>query len=303
MAERDRIAHYFAPLSQEEPGAFNLTDDAALLESLVYTTDSVIEGIHVMPGSTAAQVARKLVRRNLSDLAAMGARPWRYLLNLHTPSSLPDVWFADFAATLREEQERFGMVLAGGDSTTGGNVVHATLTCIGRTDGTVLRRNNAQAGDDVYVSGTLGDAALGLHILKQNDFKVRGEHAAHLIDRYETPQPRLELGAKLHGIASACMDISDGLLSDAERMAQASGVQFALECELLPLSKAAQEAGVPALQAALHGGDDYELLFTAPVSAREALEEMGVTRIGTVRKGSGLLLDGKEVVSQGWEYR
>jgi thiamine-monophosphate kinase len=301
MAERDRIARHFAPLTKNEPGSFHLTDDAAVLNlptgrQLVVTTDSVIEGIHVLPGASAAQIAQKLVRRNLSDLAAMGAAPWRYFLNLHTPAAKDDDWFAEFAAMLRREQEQFAMALAGGDSTSGGNTVHATLTCLGLVE-TPLLRSTAQAGDDVYVSGTIGDAALGLYLLKQ------GVTATELAARYHCPEPRLALGQKLHGVASAAIDISDGLLGDAQQLAQASGKALALERAAIPLSQAVRTmlARDEKLWAAiLTGGDDYELLFTAPASKRTTLPK-GVTRIGLVTEGTGVTLDGQPVQG-GWEH-
>jgi thiamine-monophosphate kinase len=304
MAERSRIATYFAPLTRGEPGSLNLTDDAALLTppfgtTLVVTTDSVIEGIHVLPGATPQQFAQKLVRRNLSDLAAMGATPWRYFLNLHTTSAVDDAWVAAFAAALEAEQTHFSMVLAGGDSTSGGEHIHTTLTCLGLLEVAALTRNGAQIGDDVYVGGTLGDAALGLAMLQG---KLPPHDAA--IAAYHRPEPQLALGQKLRGIATACMDISDGLLADAQAIAAASNVQIALDSEALPLSEAAR--GVPddaRWNAVLSGGDDYVLLFTAPSSARAMLTELA-TRIGAVVPGEGVLLDGATVVEPGgYEHR
>ena len=200
MAERDRIARLFAPLTAEEPGGFNLTDDAAIVtppprQKLVVTTDSVIEGIHVLPRATPQQFAQKLVRRNLSDLAAMGATPWRYTLNLHTPRGLNEDWFAAFAAALGAEQTAFGMILIGGDSTSGGDEIHTSMTCFGLIDATPIRRNGARIGNDVYVSGTLGDAAFALSLLQQNQPIDAGIAA-----RYHTPDPRLELAKMLRNI-------------------------------------------------------------------------------------------------------
>lgn len=312
MAEHGRIARHFAPLTLREPGSFALTDDAALLTPpagcrLVITTDSVISGIHVLPNASAEQIACKLVRRNLSDLAAMGATPWRCFLNLHTPHAMDDAWFTRFTATLAHEQEQFGMVLAGGDSTSGGNHVHATMTCIGHVAGSALLRSTAAVGDDVYVSGTIGDAALGLRVLQQQ-LAADSASSAFLTQRYHTPQPRLALGEALHGIASACMDISDGLLADAAQLARASGVQIQLTRNAVPLSPAAAALvlqNTALWPTILGGGDDYELLFTAPTSQRETIARLHVdvmlTRIGTVVEGDALLLDG--VAAQGgWEH-
>ena len=322
MAEHTRIATYFAPLTAGESGAFALTDDAAVLApppgyAFVFTTDSVIEGIHVLPGATPQQFAQKLVRRNLSDLAAMGATPWRYLVNVHTPRALGDRWFADFAAALAREQTEFGMVLVGGDTTSGGDVIHTTLTCLGLMQGAPLRRSGAHAGDDVYASGTIGDAALGLQLLQRNiSAAISEDAAAYLIARYHLPQPRLALGTALQHVAHSCMDISDGLLADAAQIAAASGVELRIMRDAVPLSGAAQPLlqQHPSLWASIvSGGDDYELLFTAPASARETIAalaqslDLPLTRIGTVTEGEGVaLLDTQgapiAVDAGGWEH-
>ncbi len=317
MAERARIARFFAPLTATEPGSFQLMDDAARLSpppgsALVITTDSVIQGIHVLADATPTQYAQKLVRRNLSDIAAMGAAPWRYTLNLHTPAGLGDDWFADFAATLDAEQRVFGMVLIGGDSTAGGDVVHTTMTCFGLTDGEVLRRAGAQVGDDIYVSGAIG-GAIGCNYYSICCLLARSEA---LIARYHMPQPRIALGQALRGIAHACIDISDGLLADVAQLCAASGVGVQIRQMAIPLSIGVQQLlrQKPALwDTILHGGDDYELCFTASSAMRAQLaalaEELGValTRIGTVTQAPGLVvLDAHGVAmpisSRGWEY-
>ncbi|MEJ0010487.1 MAG: AIR synthase related protein [Alphaproteobacteria bacterium] len=166
MDEHARIAQFLAPLAEAEPGALGLKDDAALLrpppgKTLVVTTDSVIAG-HPCPDGRERpqQVAVKLMRRNLSDLAAMGAAPWRYTLNLHTPKATKDAWFAKFAGVLAAEQQRFGLTLIGGDCTSGTRPIHATMTCFGLIEGKPLLRSGAKAGDILYASGTIGDAAL-----------------------------------------------------------------------------------------------------------------------------------------------
>ena len=323
MAERARIAQYFAPLTAHEPGSFSLTDDAAILtppsgKQLVITTDSVIESIHVLPHTSPQHIAQKLIRRNLSDLAAMGATPWRYTLNLHTPSGLADAWFAEFAATLASEQQQFGMVLIGGDSTSGmpDAPIHTTLTCFGLLKGAALRRNGTRAGDDIYVSGTIGDAALGLKLL-QHELPQTFPDDAALITRYHTPEPRLKLGHALHGIATAALDVSDGLLADIAQLCNASNVGAQILRDAIPRSAAfnAHLTSNPALwDAALNGGDDYELCFTAPASARGALNLLAqqmalpLTRIGTVTARTGIvLLDEKSEIlpsnTHGFEHR
>lgn len=309
MGERDRIACYFAPLTAAEPGAFQLTDDAAVLrppagQQLVITTDSVIGSIHVLPNATPQQFAVKLMRRNLSDLAAMGATPWRYLVNLHTPRDLSDRWFAEFAAALAGEQAQFNLVLAGGDSTSGDGPIHATMTCLGLIDGIPLRRAGAMVGDEMYVSGTLGDAAYALAMLQHNR-PVTDAIAA----RYHAPTPRLELGQMLRGIATAALDISDGLVSDVQQLCGASICGAIIEQALVPL--------LPELQQnysyALSGGDDYELCFTAPASKRDAIAaiskalKLTLTRIGRITEGTQVsVLDAQHqevtLAETGWQH-
>lgn len=297
MRERDIIATYFAPLTHGEPGSFSLTDDAAVLtppkgRKLVVTTDSVIEAVHVLPDASPEQYAVKLLRRNLSDLAAMGATPWRYLLNLRAPSGTEPAWFERFARTLAREQEQFQLVLTGGDTTLGGDVIHLTATMLGLVENHALTRSGAKAGDDVYVSGHIGDAGLGLAMLQ-------ADHAAHgtWVTRYHTPQPRLALGNALRGVATAAIDISDGLLKDLASLCAASHVGCALALESIPVSDDTQRLLDAAPNAdARHtlwhliatGGDDYELLFTAPAASQVALQEMvrflavPLTRIGRI---------------------
>jgi thiamine-monophosphate kinase len=302
MAERDRIARYFAPLAAGEPGSFHLTDDAALLrppagQSLIITTDSVIESIHVLHRATPQHYAHKLMRRNLSDLAAMGATPWRYTLNLHTPKGFSDDWFAQFAATLADEQNLFQLLLIGGDSTTGGECIHTTMTCFGLCDGPPLRRNGAKVGDDIYVSGTLGDAAYALHLLQQ--------HAAvddALAARYHCPTPRLELGKMLRSIATSAIDISDGLVADIQQICHASQCGARIKQATIPLSHHLKNAALSTAQKytfALSGGDDYELCFTAPKNERNSIAalanklDLPLTCVGKIIAGKVVeILDG-----------
>lgn len=316
MGEHARIARYFAPLAAAEPGSFALTDDAAILTpppgfALVITSDSVIAGTHVLTSATPEHFAQKLMRRNLSDLAAMGATPWRYTLNLHTPSGLNEGWFADFAAALAREQAHFGLVLVGGDSTSGAPPLHTTLTCFGLLAGRPLRRHGAQPGDDLYVSGTLGGAAYALHLLQQNQ-----PVDAALAARYHCPEPRLALGQALRMQATGGIDISDGLLADIAQLCAVSGVgarltRAAIPCHLaLTQAIAADEA---AWRFALSGGDDYELCFTAAPVQRAALAtlsaqlDLPLTRIGEITRNTQIALVDEAGAAlpfhaTGWEY-
>jgi thiamine-monophosphate kinase len=278
MDEFYNIAHYFAPLCAEEKGAENLQNDAASLDvpadqKLVITTDSAICGWHVPQDATGAQLAQKLVRRNLSDLAAMGARPWRYTLNLNIPKSTDEAFVADFSQSLAMLQQAYGMMLIGGDSTFYGEQITASLTLLGLAQQT-HSRCGAKIGDDIYVSGVIGDAKLGLMLL-QNDINIATQHHANLLKKYYQPEPKLALGMALHKIASAVIDISDGLINDITHLAEASGVSIMLHRNKIPLSDMAQSLvkQTPALfDAFICAGDDYELAFSAPKTSAKKLQ-------------------------------
>jgi thiamine-monophosphate kinase len=288
MNEFERIARYFAPLSAGEAGAFALMDDAAALtvpsgQKLVVTTDSVIGGIHLPRDASPAQFAQKLLRRNLSDLAAMGAMPWRYLLNLHVPAVIGEEWLQQFSAMLRQDQQRFGLVLAGGDSTAGGENIHLTATLLGLTPEPLLRRG-AKASDDLYVTGTIGEAALALPYALGE--KTPDAASQPWLARYFAPEPRIAVGLALRGVASAAIDISDGLVQDLGHLCSASGVGAQVEISQIPCAQS------DALDLMLTGGDDYELLFTAAASDRHIITaiaaetSVAITRVGAMQQNS-----------------
>jgi thiamine-monophosphate kinase len=321
LGEFDRIARFFKPLARGLPGALDLADDAALLDpgpglDLVVTTDAMVESVHYLSGEDPARLARKLLRVNLSDLAAKGATPLAYTLTTALPSQPDDSWIARFVEGLAADQAEYGIGLLGGDSVKTTGPAMLSVTAFGTVPkGAMLRRAAAKAGDDLYASGTLGDGALGLRAAR-GDLKVLDADAVKaLAQRYHLPQPRLALGAALVGIAHAAMDLSDGLPGDLPHICAASGVAAEVELARLPLSDAARAAVAadPALQAvAWAGGDDYELLFTAPVEARSAVEAAAsatgtpVARIGRIAAGQGVrLLDpqGRPVESlAGWQH-
>jgi thiamine-monophosphate kinase len=289
MHEHERIAKFFAPLSAGEPGAFNLQDDAALLtipsgQKLVVTTDSVIERIHLPDSATASQFAHKLIRRNLSDLAAMGATPWRYFLNVGLPQSTPLEWLEEFTLTLAELQKEFGMVLSGGDST-GAHCIHLTATLLGLVK-TPLNRAGAKVGDGIYVTGRIGDAAMALWNLSGSK--------QELIDRYYKPDPRLSVGQKLHGMATACIDVSDGLVQDLAHLCNASGVGATIDAAKIPFSPDGD------IETMLTGGDDYELLFTSPKEPKGF--DVPITRIGTIEAEEGVRVAGYDGPLDGYKH-
>ena len=260
----------------------------------------MVAGVHFLPDDPPDLVARKLLRTNLSDLAAMGARPLYYLLASALPASLEDEWVGRFAAGLAEDQRIFGVHLLGGNSVSTSGPATFSLTAIGDVaEGTEIRRSGAKSGDRVWVSGTIGDAGLGLAVLKGGYTALGGEHRAMLAGRFLLPEPRTALGPRLAGIAHAMIDVSDGLLADLGHICEASGVSATVTASALPLSPAALavEAGEPDLRPRLAtAGDDYELLFTAPAEAEAAIlaascqTGVPVTAIGTVVAGAGVRL-------------
>lgn len=311
MAERpkrgefERIADFFAPLAAGFPGAFGLTDDAAVIaprpgHELVVTTDTIVAGVHYVGDEAPELVAAKLLRVNLSDLAGKGAVPLAYTLNVAFPAALEDDWIAAFTQGLAADQAEFGIALAGGDSVSTPGPVTLTLTAFGELPaGSMLRRNGAKPGDTVYVSGSIGDGALGLLIARGGLTTLDPADRTMLLDRYRRPQARVALGPRLRGIAHASADISDGLVADLGHIADTSGVAAQIDAADVPLSAAARRAvqGDPALlTTVLTGGDDYELIFTAPADSATALEapaqETGVpiTAVGRIEAGHGVSL-------------
>jgi thiamine-monophosphate kinase len=297
------IARLFAPLAQGAPGAYGLLDDAATLalppgEELVLTKDLIVEGVHYLPDDPAELVARKLMRVNLSDLAAKGAKPLAYLLGLALPRGVSLDWLDRFAAGLAHDQSLYDLNLIGGDTTATPGPAVLSLTALGSLPvGTIIRRGGAVAGDRLYVSGTIGDGALGLMALRGAFPFLAPSARDALIARYRLPEPRLALGARLRGLAHAALDVSDGLVADLGHLCAVSGVGAELEAARVPLSPAAaevlgREPGL--LSSVLGGGDDYELLFAAPPEAegalRHAAREGGVplAAIGTFIEGAAV---------------
>jgi thiamine-monophosphate kinase len=319
IGEFERIARYFAPLAA--PGALGLADDVAVIdgpdgEEYVLSTDAIVEGVHFLAGDPPDLVARKLLRVNLSDLAGKGAVPVGYLLTTALPRSRDEAWLAAFASGLAADQAAFGIGLLGGDSTAIEGPVTLSATVIGRIPrGGAVLRSGAKAGDLIFVSGTLGDGALGLLTLRGELPALDSTHRAFLAERYRLPQPRLTLGRRLSGVAHAMMDISDGLVGDLGHICETSGVSGTIEAAALPLSPAARAvvtANPERLAAALGGGDDYELLLTVPAGKAAAVPmlaaETGVplTQVGRIEAGSGVkVLDekGKIVPVEAVGYR
>lgn len=270
------IGRHFRPLAGE--GALGLGDDAAVLappagEHMVFSTDMMSAGVHFLPDDPPDLVARKLLRVNLSDLAAMRAEPSGYLLGLALPRTTPEAWFEAFSTGLATDQALFGVSLLGGDTTAHDGPLTLSLTILGHAPPeALLHRSGAQPGDEIWVSGTLGDAALGLEARLGRISDPTG----HLAARYLLPEPRL--GVVPAGLAHAAIDVSDGLVQDLGHVCRQSGVGAEIEIAALPLSDAARAHGGRAVTAALSGGDDYELLLALPPGAGGALQEAGAAR-------------------------
>lgn len=297
--EFELIARYFAPLAEGFAGAGGLKSDNAFLagdarHDLVVKTDMVVAGVHFLADEKPEIVAQRALRVCLSDLAAGGATPYAYQLGLSLTREWTERWVAGFARGLAADQRRYGIVLCGGDTTATPGPTTVGITAFGRVArGKGLLRDGARAGDDLWVSGTIGDAALGL-------LAARGKIASPVLEkRYRLPQPRTTLGPRLVGIASATADISDGLLADAGHIADASGLSVRIERDLVPLSPAARRVlkhRQDLWTNVLAGGDDYELAIAVPSRRRRALlaasEAAGVkiARIGAFAAGKGVVL-------------
>lgn len=289
-AEFSLIARHFAPLAG--PGTDGLRDDVAILtpppgRDLILKADALVEGIHFLPTDPPDLVARKLLRVNLSDLAGKGAIPIGYLVTISVPRGTPDAWFSCFAAGLAQDQKEFSLYLLGGDTTSTPGPISLSLTAIGHAaPGKTPRRGGAHAGDDIWVTGTIGDGALGLAVAQGRLTDPTG----HLLDRYRLPRPRL--GLALGGLASASMDVSDGLVQDLSHICRASGVAAEIVAALVPLSAPARAAGPAWLETILTGGDDYEVLLAAPPAHAMALQAdalrvgIPITRIGRLLHGA-----------------
>jgi thiamine-monophosphate kinase len=301
------IARVFAPLASH-PGAFGLRDDAAKLPQkagtdLVVTKDAIVEGVHFLPSDPADLVARKLLRVNVSDLAAKGARPAGYFLAVGFPGSGAAAYAAAFGKGLARDNAVYGLQLFGGDTVVTPGPMWFSCTMFGHAPrGRIIRRNGAKPGDDVWVTGTIGDSGAGL-ALWQGAAKGGGADTEWLKGRYRLPQPPVEFGLGLHGIATAALDVSDGLLQDAGHLAQESSVALQIFLDAIPLSpqnlRASGDSAATRI-GAVQAGDDYQILFAAPARKRTTIESLGVrnivrvTRIGVATSGKGVaLLDGR----------
>jgi thiamine-monophosphate kinase len=302
MSPEDRlIARFFKPLATH-PGALGLSDDAAFLTppagfDLVLTTDAIVGGVHFFPEDAADTVAGRALRVNLSDLAAKGARPLGFLLSLALPREIGEQWLEGFAQGLRADADLFGCPLFGGDTDRTPGPIVVSIAMFGTVpEGTMVRRAGAKAGDRVFVTGTIGDAALGVMMRNGKRWKLDEPQRQHLLSRYLVPQPRNALAEAVRIHASAAMDISDGLAGDFGKLCRVSGVAADVDVARVPLSEAARAviaANPDAVESVLTGGDDYEIVCTVPPAkagsfhAAATAANVPVSEIGEIRGGEG----------------
>lgn len=303
--EFETIRRLFAPLAHPEWGR-GLRDDVAVVPSkaghdLVVTKDALVEGVHFLPTDPLDTVARKLMRVNLSDLAAKGAEPFGYLLACHWSERCGWPERMTFVDGLRTDQKAFGVALLGGDTVVTPGPAGFSMTLMGWTPkGRTVGRSGARVGDLVFVTGTIGDGWLGLQAA-QGKLSLEPDRVAALVEHYRAPTPRLEFAGPIRDFASASIDVSDGLIADLGHLAEASGVRIEIDLEITPRSAAGQawyDGRVDeqaALESLVTGGDDYEIAFTAPardeaVLRREAeRRHLRLTCIGRVTAGQGVL--------------
>ena len=286
MHEFDFITRYLKPLATNE-AALNLTDDAALLvgDDLVVSTDTLNEGVHFFADTDPKQLAQKALRTSLSDMAAMGATPRHYLLNLSLKPACDEAWLAAFCAGLEADQTTYAMSLLGGDTTRG--ALSVTVTMFGAAEKPMLR-STAQEGDSLYVAGTIGDSALGLKAIQQK------WNLPQAISAYHLPRPRPDFAAAISEYAHAAIDISDGLLQDVGHLCRASHLGAEIQLADIAISEevaGAIAAGRFSLEDAITGGDDYVLCFTAPAAHAQPIAdlasqyEVDLTQIGQMCEG------------------
>jgi thiamine-monophosphate kinase len=314
------IAELFAPLSLSYPGAMGLRDDAAFMDpppgmQVVATVDAMVAGVHFFADDPADLVARKLIRVNLSDLAAKGAVPFALMLAAAFPRNVSADWLRLFAAGLKSDVEEFAVALIGGDTVATPGPLTLSLTAFGTVPaGKGLLRRSARPGDRIWVTGSIGDSAVGLQVLLGNLTGQDPSAVAYVVDRYRVPSPRTRVGPQLIGLASASMDVSDGLVQDLGHLCRESGVGALVRQHSVPLSPAVTRmtGSAPGIATTvLTGGDDYELLFTARPEMTDELKGLSrqtgvnLTEIGEIIAGQGVTVlsernEPVDLPSSGW---
>lgn len=321
-SEFDLIEELFVPLAKLHAGADGLKDDCATLSvrhgfEALYTMDTLVEGVHFFKDDPANLIAKKLLRVSLSDLAASGGIPKGYLLALSLPADISHEWLQLFAAGFSEDQAKYNVTMLGGDTTSTSGPLTLSLTAIGEVpSGEAVRRSGAVVGDDIYVSGVVGDAAIALRLFEKMGRETAEIEFPAICDGYILPEPRTTLGPSIIGIASACIDISDGLYADLGHICEASGVGATVFQSHIPLSDSAAnilDKYQEYWQAVFGGGDDYELLFSAAPNKREVVQGVSemigvpIARIGKIISNKDIsILDSQDkrlnVENTGWKH-
>jgi thiamine-monophosphate kinase len=321
-SEFDLIEELFVPLAKSHTGAAELKDDCATLSvsrgyEALYSMDTLVEGVHFFKDDPANLVAKKLLRVSLSDLAASGGVPKGYLLALSLSPEISYEWLQSFATGLSEDQTEYNITLLGGDTTSTTGPLTLSLTAVGEIPaGRAVRRSGAVVGDDIYVTGTIGDAAIALRLIAEFGREAACNKYPALCDRYVLPQPRTALGPLMVGTASACVDVSDGLFADLDHICDASGVGATVFQGDIPLSSSAAlvlDRNSEYWQSVFGGGDDYELLFSAASEKKELVQRLGaqagisVNRIGSIVSKMGISIldsEGKQLTIEntGWKH-
>lgn len=290
MKEYEIISKYLKPLASSFDGSLGLSDDVAIFPKddktdYVVTTDAMVEGVHFFENSIAEAIASRLLASNLSDIASCGATPKFYLLNGTISSKTDEKWFKDFTSKLQRIQNEFGIHLLGGDTVKCEEKLFFSATVIGEVPkGQALHRNAAEIGDDIYVTGNMGEAYIGMKILKGDFEDLSYEDKNYFINRYVDPKPRVKIGEAIAPYANACTDISDGFVIDMENICDVSNVSAQLDKYLIPISYDKEDI----FDEQISAGDDYELLFTVPEKYSLKIAQISeacdvpITRVGKI---------------------
>ncbi len=298
MQEFKIIEKYLKPLTKNHPSALLLQDDAAVISpksntQIVLSCDNLVENVHFLENTTPENIAKKLAGRNLSDIAAMGATPLYTMISATLNEKCDETWIAEFCQSLERTNNRYNICVIGGDTSYHKGPINLSMTVIGEIDKyKAVTRAKASIDDDVYVTGTIGDAAIGLLVARDNEFNLTREKKVFFENKYHSPVPQIEIGQKLINFANSMTDISDGILLDLNNIASTSNVEIHIDITKIPLSKHMKELqkSYDLYENIITGGDDYELLFTASKSFKNEIAALAkdcdvkITKIGTVKK-------------------
>ena len=319
--EFEIISDFFSPLARDK-GSFGLSDDVAVLSKakgyhFIVSTDMLISEVHFFSNDDPEDIASKCIRVNISDIVSKGAIPKYYFLSIALPKETDDKWIKSFTKSLKIEQKNFNISLMGGDTVSTTGPLTINIVCIGVIEkNKLIRRNGAMPGEDIYVTGEIGSAKIGLEILKKNII-ANSDLENYFIKKYRLPCPRNKLGPKLINLASSSIDISDGLISDLNHICLASNVKAEVNYSLLPVSNCISQLNLTENQLKniiLNGGDDYEIIFTSnSLNSTKIFDlskflEVNITKIGMIVQGEGIEVFDKEskkidLILDGYKHR